>query len=140
MSDHERSSLGRRAAVWTIVCGMAATACTDPAGVTVREIVGTYEATSFVADGSDVLAAGGSLTFTFQGNGLMFGTLIVPPSVGGPLTADLSGTWTLVDRTLVLAQSEDTFVRDAVWIWTNDVIDGTCCAASSTITVRMERP
>ena len=136
--DRRRSSI-RTAARLLPAALVAASACTDPAGVTVREVIGTYQATSFVADGNDVLAAGGSLTLNFEGTGLMTGSLFVPSSAGGPLAADMSGTWTLVDRTLVLAQTEDTFVRDAVWIWTNDVIDGTCCTTSTTVTVRMER-
>src|SRR5690242_10879113 len=116
-----------------LVTGLAASACSDAIGATVSDIVGSYEATSLIHDGDDVLAAGGSLTLSFVGNGLMSGTLVVPASVGGPLTADMGGTWTLVDRTLVLAQNEDTFVRDAVWIWTNGHIDGTCCGASTTV-------
>jgi hypothetical protein len=138
IQDHRRLS-SRAPGPLLLAALVAVSSCTDPAGVTVREVIGTYQATSFVADGNDVLAAGGSLTLTFEGTGLMTGSLIVPASVGGPLTADMSGTWTLVDRTLVLAQIEDTFVRDAVWIWTNDVIDGTCCTTSTTVTVRMER-
>jgi hypothetical protein len=128
-----------RTAILTLVAGVAASACTDPIGVTVGQIVGSYEATSLIAEGNDVLAAGGSLELTFAGTGLVSGTLFVPASVGGPLTADMTGTWTLVDRTLVVDQSEDTFVRDAVWIWTDGVIDGTCCGASTTVTVRLER-
>jgi hypothetical protein len=123
-----------------IVAGVAASACADPIGVRVSDITGSYEATSFIAEGNDILAAGGSLDLTFSGNGLVSGTLFVPAAVGGPLTADMTGTWTLVDRTLVVDQSEDTFVRDAVWIWTDGVIEGTCCSAATTVTVRLERP
>jgi hypothetical protein len=136
----EQRRLSSRTAVALLLFALLAGSCTDPAGVTVRDIIGTYHATSFIAEGNDVLAAGGSLTLTFEGTGLMTGSLFVPASVGGPLAADMSGTWTLVDRTLVLAQTEDTFVRDAVWIWTSDVIDGTCCSTSTTVTVRMEHP
>lgn len=129
----------RLAAVFLLTVSFAIGSCADPAGPRVSDIIGTYEATTLVAEGEDVLAAGGSLTLEFQGTGLVFGTLFVPASVGGPLTADMTGTWGLVDRTLVIDQSEDTFVRDAVWIWDDDVIDGTCCTASPTVTVRMER-
>ena len=138
MIRRHRTRAGLAATALFASC-LAASACADPAGVRVRDVIGTYVATSLVAEGNDVLAAGGSLTLTFAGTGLVTGTLIVPASAGGPLTADMSGTWTLVDRTLVVDQTEDTFVRDAVWIWTNGVIDGTCCAASTTVTVRMER-
>jgi hypothetical protein len=117
----------------------AMSSCSDPAGPRVSDIIGTYEATILIAEGEDVLAAGGSLTLEFQGTSLVFGTLFVPASVGGPLTADMTGTWGLVDHTLLIDQSEDTFVRDAVWIWDDDVIEGTCCTASATVTVRMER-
>ncbi|MGE0157758.1 MAG: hypothetical protein AB7T31_00025 [Gemmatimonadales bacterium] len=130
-----RARLGAVVLAWSLAAG-----CADPAGVRVSDVAGTYVATSLVAEGDDVLAAGGSLTLTFQPNGLMSGTLFVPASVGGPLTADMNGTWTLVDRTLVLAQTEDTFVRDAIWIWTHGVIDGTCCTGGTTVTVKMERP
>jgi hypothetical protein len=129
----------RPAAVFLLTASLAIGSCADPAGPRVSDIIGTYEATMLVAEGEDVLAAGGTLTLEFQGTGLVFGTLFVPASAGGPLTADMTGTWGLVDRTLVIDQSEDTFVRDAVWIWDDDVIDGTCCSASPTVTVRMER-
>ena len=132
--------LRHRPVVPLLAASLALAACTDPAGVRVSDILGTYEATTFIAEGNDVLAAGGSLTLSFQGTGLVFGTLYVPASVGGPLTTDMTGTWGLVDRTLLIDQTEDTFVRDAVWIWRNDVIEGTCCTASTTITVRMEHP
>jgi hypothetical protein len=122
-----------------LTSSFAMSACAEPAVPRVSDIVGTYEATTMIAEGEDVLAAGGSLTLTFQGTGLVFGTLFVPASVGGPLTADMTGTWGLVDHTVLIDQTEDTFVRDAVWIWTDDVIEGTCCAASPTVTVRMER-
>ncbi len=132
-------STGARASVILLVSSLAASACADPIGVRVSDIMGSYQATSLIAEGDDVLAAGGSLSLTFVGNGLVSGTLFVPASVGGPLTADMTGTWILVDRTLVVDQSEDTFVRDAVWIWTDGVIDGTCCGASTTVTARLER-
>jgi hypothetical protein len=127
----------------TVILPLAATfalgACAEVAAPRVGDIIGTYEATMMVADGQDVLAAGGSLSLEFQGAGLVFGTLFVPASAGGPLTADMTGTWGLVDRTLIIDQSEDTFVRDAIWIWDDDVIDGTCCTATPTVTVRLER-
>jgi hypothetical protein len=129
----------RRIAIFALASLSAAGSCAEPAAPRASDVVGTYEATSLIADGEDVLAAGGSLTLTFQGTGLVFGTLFVPASAGGPLTADMTGTWGLVDHTLLIDQSEDTFVRDAVWIWDDDVIEGTCCTASQTVTVRMER-
>jgi hypothetical protein len=122
-----------------LVSCFAGGSCADPAGPRVSDIIGTYEATVMIAEGQDVLAAGGSLTLEFQGTGLVFGSLFVPASVGGPLAADMTGTWALVDRTLIVDQTEDTFVRDAVWIWDDDVIDGTCCSGSPTVTVRLER-
>jgi hypothetical protein len=127
----------RRSAVLAAL--LAASACSDLAGVRVGDVIGSYEATILVAEGQDVLAAGGSLTLSLEGNGLMSGTLNLPASVsGGPLDVDLSGTWSLVDRTVLLFQNSDTFVKQAVWVWTDGVIEGTCCGTSTTITVRME--
>jgi hypothetical protein len=129
----------RQPALLLLTTSLAIGSCAEPSAPRVGDVIGTYEATTLMADGQDVLAAGGSLTLQFEGTGLTFGTLFVPASAGGPLTADMTGTWGLVDHTLIIDQSEDTFVRDAVWIWDDDIIDGTCCTASPTVTVRMER-
>jgi hypothetical protein len=133
------STSRRRAAVLLLTTSFAIGSCTEPSAPRVSDIIGTYEATILIADGQDVLAAGGSLTLQFEGTALMFGTLVLPASAGGPLTVDMTGTWGLVDHTLIIDQSEDTFVRDAEWIWDDDVIEGTCCTATPNVTVRMER-
>ncbi len=51
--------------------------------VTPEQLVGTYEATTFALSGDvteDVLAAGGSLTITFNAGGSTSGSLFVPAS------------------------------------------------------------
>lgn len=92
---------------------------------TLENIAGTYEATSFVGGGNDVLAAGGSLTLILGTDFSVAGTLFVPASVGGPFTADMTGTFTLSGNTLTISQSADSFVRDADWTWDDGTLEGT---------------
>jgi hypothetical protein len=116
-----------------VACG------SDPILPTVADIAGSYEATLFVGGGFDVLAEGGSLTLTFGENGSVSGTLFIPGSAGGPLTADMAGTFTVSGGNISISQSADTFVRDATWTWNNGVIDGAWSGGGVTATVRLER-
>lgn len=121
------------AALLTVSCGG------DPVGPTMEAVAGTYTATSFVVDGTDVLSAGGDLSLTLGAHGSVAGSLFVPPSVGGGLTADMAGTYTLSGNTLRLEQTADTFVRDATWTWSNGVLDGGWSGSGGSVTVTLAR-
>jgi hypothetical protein len=84
--------------------------------------VDTYQATTFAItpqSGSslDVLAAGGSLTVTLDGQNVTSGTLNVPASFNGgtAFVANIVGTVTITGSTVRFQQTEDTFVRDLEW-------------------------
>jgi len=53
----------------------------DALAPTLEDIAGTYEATSFVGAGDDILGAGGSLTLTLKVDGSVSGTMSIPASV-----------------------------------------------------------
>ncbi len=115
--------------------------CSDPVAPTPESVAGTYSAVSFRVQGSNVLSAGGSLTLSLTTAGAVSGRLFVPESVGGPLDANMTGTYEIVDRRLVFDQEADTFVRDAEWTWEDGVLAGVFVSASSgaEVVVRMER-
>jgi hypothetical protein len=125
-------------ALSAFVVGIAA--CGDGTGV--QDITGTYEATQFTFTGAatgDVLAAGGSLSLTLADGGTVSGQLDVPASVGGPLQADLAGTYTVSGDTVHLSQDADTFVRDVPWIIGTDRLSASGTFDNVTITVVLER-
>jgi len=82
---------------------------------TMADIAGSYTATSFTAGQFDVLAEGGSLDLVLGSEGSVSGAMFVPAAVGGPLQADMAGTYTLAENSITISQEADTFVRDAAW-------------------------
>lgn len=114
-------------------------ACDDPVSLTFDLVAGNYVATVLTADGDDILAAGGSLSMTLGSGGTVDGTLDVPAGAGGPLTADLGGTYTVSGATLTFTQAADTFVRDATWTWSDGVLSGEWTGSSGSASVRMQR-
>jgi len=106
---------------------------------TIQNIAGSYSATSFTGGGYDVLALGGNLQLTLGVDGSLAGELNVPASAGGPLLADMAGTYTINGNRLTFEQQADTFVRDATWTWTNAVLNGYWAGGGETATVRLER-
>jgi len=121
-----------------LTAGALLPACSDAVAPTLENVPGSYTATSFVAEGTDILAAGGSLTLVLSGAGSVSGNLFVPASVGGPLDADMAGTYEIVGSRIVIDQDADTFVRDATWSWSDGVLTGSF-GGSAGVTVRMER-
>ena len=121
-----------------------AVGCSNP--VTPESLAGTYAATTFSLSGDvteDVLAAGGSLTITFDAGGTTSGSLFVPAtsSAGGGVdfTADMAGTFSLENDSITLTQVADSFVRDLVWTVNGDRINGTGTFSGVTITVVLSR-
>ena len=121
-----------------------AVACSDP--VSPESLAGTYVATSFALSGEvteDVLAAGGTLTITFNAGGSTSGSLFVPAassaSGGMDFTADMAGTFVLENESLTLTQAADSFVRDLTWTVDGDRINGTGTFSGVTITVVLSR-
>lgn len=112
------------------------TACdSDPAEPDIT-VEGSWTADSFVADGVDVLAAGGSL-FLILDDGQVSGSLSIPEAAGGPLSANMAGTYEVDGAVVRFTQAADTFVRDAVWTWSGDVMEGVFGAGA--VTVRLVR-
>ena len=111
----------------------------DPVAPTMETIAGAYEATSFVAEGADILAAGGSLSLVLDANGTVSGSFFVPASVGGPLQADMAGTYSISGTSVAFTQEADTFVRDASWIWMNGVLEGSFGTGPGAVSVSLER-
>ena len=121
-----------------------AVGCSDP--VTPESLAGTYVATTFGLSGGateDVLAAGGSLSITFNAGGTTSGSLFVPAassaSGGMDFTADMAGTFTLQNDSLTLTQVADSFVRDLTWTVDGNRINGTGTFSGVTITVVLSR-
>lgn len=127
-----------RIASTLLVFGLAACG-DDPVTPTLELVAGTYEATSFTAEGQDILAAGGSLTLTLDTDGTVSGNLFVPESVGGPIDADMAGTFVLTGSSITIEQAADTFVRDTDWTWSNGALQGTFTGSSGTVSVVLER-
>ena len=121
-----------------------AVGCSDP--VTPESLAGTYVATTFALSGDvteDVLAAGGSLTITFDAGGTTSGSLFVPAassaSGGMDFTADMAGTFALENDSVTLTQAADSFVRDLTWTVDGDRIRGIGTFSGVTITVVLSR-
>lgn len=103
-----------------LVIAVVTAACSsdeNPAApdITVGDVVGQYEATTFTLGGADLLADGASLELVLASDRSVSGELVIPASAGGPLTADMAGTFSLSDGEVSFTQAADTFVRDAVW-------------------------
>jgi len=65
--------------------------------------------------------------------------MFVPAAVGGPLQADMAGTYTLAENSITISQEADTFVRDAAWTWSDGVLDGEWSGGGITVSVQLER-
>lgn len=126
-----RISLLPVALIFVIACSDG-----DPTGPTLSTVAGTYDATTFTVQGDDILAAGASLTLVLGEGGAVGGNLLVPATAGGPLDADMTGTWTLVGDSISITQAADTFVRDADWRWAGGVLEG---RFEESVSVRMQQ-
>ena len=111
----------------------------DPVAPTLELLAGSYSATAFEAEGVDILAAGGSLVLILSDDGTVGGELSLTAQAGGPIQADMAGTYALIGNRLTFDQVADTFVRDADWTWADGVLDGTFGSGASTVSVRLER-
>lgn len=125
-------------AVVSAVC-ISVAACSDPVAPTVDSVAGSYTAASFQAEGTNILAAGGSLTLVLTPVGQVSGQFSLPASVGGPLEADMAGTYELDGSRIVIEQEADTFVRDAAWSWVDGALTGSYGSGPNAVTVRMVR-
>lgn len=128
-----------RGLVLTSIILSTSVSCSDAVAPTVDSVAGAYSATLFLAEGTDVLAAGGSLTLALTPSGEVDGQLVIPASVGGPLDADMAGTYQLMGNNISFDQAADTFVRDATWTWSDGELSGTFGSPSDGVSVRLER-
>ncbi len=109
-----------RSALLTVAVAPSAAACgsDEPTGIDHSQVVGSYQATSFiVTEGGtarDILDEGGSITLVREEGGTTSGHAIVPDEeCGGALIdQDLTGTWSLADGVVTLQMETDTFLRD----------------------------
>ena len=82
---------------------------------------------------TDALAAGATLDLELTEDNRVSGTLFMPAAInnGVDLTADMSGTYTIVQGILRFTQTADTFVRDVAWnvdgrmLTADEAVDGT---------------
>jgi hypothetical protein len=108
-------------------------------------VSGTYAATTLTTttDGATTnqLVAGAFLTITLLPNGTTTGRFFVPGGAegGGDLDADMAGTWTLTESTVVFAQTADTFVRDMAFTASRDRLSGEETWGSYTVRVTLNR-
>ncbi len=90
----------------------------DPAGPSMAEVAGSYQATRFttITGGvsTDELAAGAEIALELETDGAAFGVLFVPQGDegGGDLDLSLDGTWRLSGNTVTLESTADAFLGD----------------------------
>ena len=94
---------------------------TEPAGevvLTMQNIAGTYNATTFTTQSNGVVTShlplGGSIQLLLFGDGTTGGSLILPadPVAGVDLNESLAGSWTLDGNIVNLSHSSHTFLED----------------------------
>ncbi len=113
---------------------LALLACGDgPTGPTAESVAGSYVATRFVVLQSgvptDYLAAGASLVLTLRAEGRAAeGRLVIPEAAGGPVEADLAGTYVVNGDSVRVRNVSDTFVGSLPW----HIGDGTLTASGET--------
>jgi hypothetical protein len=105
--------------VSTLLAAVAVLACSDSFTPTVDNVAGTYSLQTFrtITDTNgtkDWVAAGATFSLVLAANGTTTGQLFIPggDEDGGDFSADMTGTWTLTDRTVEFDQGADSFVRD----------------------------
>jgi hypothetical protein len=90
----------RAHAIWCPVLLLLQACGASGLSPSIEDVVGDYEATSFVGDGNDVLAKGGELSMSLRPDGTVSGVMLITSQTpGGPFVADLAGTYTLVGVT-----------------------------------------
>ncbi len=101
-----------------------------------RDTVVTYAAITWTITEAGVetnaLQAGATLDLELIEDGRVSGTLFMPAAInnGANLTADMTGTYTIVQGILRFAQTADTFVREVGWdvdgqqLIASEVVDG----------------
>jgi hypothetical protein len=98
-------------------CVLAIAAC-ESTGPEMSEVAGAYTATTLTTTTAGVttneLAGGATVSLVLTPVGGTTGTLFIPDGNedGSDLTANLTGAWSLDDRTVHLSHSADTFLRD----------------------------
>ena len=105
----------RLSSIVAIAATLAAGACgDDPNGL--EELAGNYTATFFTTteagQSTNQLTEGASVTMNLASNGTTTGSLVIPPSSGGPETLDLTGTWARNGNIVTFSHAADTFIRD----------------------------
>ena len=130
-----------RAVTLGLVAVLTACGGSDDGGFspTVDNVAGSYSADAFTLTTStgaiDLLALGSSVTVTLAPNGTTTGRLFVPGGNedGSDLDEDLTGTWSLSNGTVTFSQTANTFIRDAEFTVTRDLLTGEGTFGGSTV-------
>lgn len=137
-----------------LLAALGACADDDPLGpedVEREDVIGTYDATTFVATqggvGVNMLAVGADVEITLTASGTTSGRLFVPMADegGGDLEANLAGTFTFDEgtRRVTFDQEADTFLRDltltAVRSGSRILLEGTETSGSTTVEIVLTR-
>lgn len=124
-------------------------ACGDPSEpgpVTMEAVAGSYVAagleTTTGATTTDQLAAGASLRLNLNAPGTTSGRLFVPGGAedGSDFEADLTGTWQLSGREVLLDHAADTFLRDMTLDYERPgVLSGSADFGGTRVTVELAK-
>lgn len=128
LTGHRRVTRLRRLARPLLVCALLAVASGCRRVADPDPLVGTFIATTLVIEPSgrpptNVLAFGGILGLNVANNYVVRGTLIIPPVVDGGATADLSGSATRTDETVVFLQANPTFLAALTFTLVGDRLE-----------------
>jgi hypothetical protein len=117
----------------------------DPFTPSVDNVAGTYTATTFTTTAAGVttdhLAAGASVELTLSADGSTSGRLFVPDAgeEGGDFEANLVGSWTIDDQSVVLDHDADTFLRDVTFTAARNRLTAERTFVTTTVRVVLNR-
>ncbi len=128
-----------------LVIAMACGGTNDPGFLTMSDVAGAYQATTFESEDSsgtvDQLGQGATIQVTLTANGTTTGELFIPGGAvgGGDFVADLAGTWTLTGPLVRLVHSSDSFLRDVGLLYADGQMAGERTSRGITIRVVLTR-
>ena len=101
----------------------------DTTNLVPHEVTGTYTATDLKTTTAGVttnqLAAGASMSLVLNNDGTTLGRLFMPASTSPAIDASMVGRWVLTPNgDIDLIQDADTFVRDMLFIVTDNTLTG----------------
>lgn len=124
---------------------MAVLAACDGNPTAPPDVAGAYVATTFsvVENGvpTNELQAGAHVTITLASDSTTTGELFLPHANAdsSDLTLDLSGTWTMQDRTVRFSNAADSFVRDMSFMVVGSALVGDYTNATTRVRLVLNR-